>query len=174
VCAITKFPFLFFLFLGWSVTFFCSWFGIFNYGKQEQSCQRHWTKWGVRRRCETNGTTCCFVWISQFQNCWKNDKKWQAVLQHHTVISKSIMLLCWYSMAFWVSIQCLMISSWYRSRDPFTKVLVLKPGYQGLGLETWWPSSWSLVSSKVLITSLLTSQTTGLVHRVTQWTDLVN
>src|SRR6218665_3492648 len=31
--------------------------------------------------------------------------------------------------------------SW--SRDLVAKVLVSRPGGQGLGLETWWPRSWS-------------------------------
>src|SRR6218665_2490980 len=71
---------------------------------------------------------------------------------------------------------CPIIRFW--SRDLITKVLVLvsRPSGQGLGLETWWPRSWSrglvvkvLVSrpggqglglelfSKVLITSLAQS-----------------
>jgi len=42
-----------------------------------------------------------------------------------------------------ILIRCLMIGSW--SRDLITKVLVLvsSHGDQGLGLETWWPRSWS-------------------------------
>src|SRR6218665_3798284 len=33
--------------------------------------------------------------------------------------------------------------SWSWSRDLVAKVLVSRPGGQGLGLETWWPRSWS-------------------------------
>jgi len=64
-------------------------------------------------------------------------------------ILKCIVLLCWYSMAVWVSIRCLMTRSWYWSRELLPRlVLVLRPGYQGiaLGLKTWWSRSWSTVS----------------------------
>lgn len=47
----------------------------------------------------------------------KINKKCQDVLQHITLYFKCIRLLCWYSMAVLVVIQCLVIRSWYWHRD---------------------------------------------------------
>ena len=76
-----NFRFLSFPIVTRSVTFFCNWFEILKqtYGKQQLSCQRNWTKWWIRRRCQTNGTTvphAVSFWVSEIRN-WTIVELWK-------------------------------------------------------------------------------------------------
>jgi len=76
----------------------------------------------------------------------KNDKKFQAVLQHITIYFNMHYTVMFIDTQWHFGSRFLMIKSWYWSQDLVIKVLILRPGDQDLGLEFF---------SKVLITSLI-------------------